>query len=255
MTQAAPFQAAPLPPEIAQGLDEFVAAARDCFGAELSSAVLFGSAAEGRLRSGSDVNVILLLKRFDMSQADQVRDAFRAAHAAMRLDVMFLLESEVRPVMEAFALKFSDILARRRVLFGPDPFADQVIPPEVLRQQTIQTLLNLMLRMRERYVLVSLREEQLARVAADMAAPLRVCAAAILSLEGRPAASPREALAVMVTELGSPALGDLTGQIATVRSGALLPPGTTRPLLCALMELAAFMYRRISGAPLKTGAS
>lgn len=248
-------ETAPSAPEIAEQLNEFVSAARDSFGDDLISAVLFGSAAEGRLRSVSDVNLILLLKRFDSNRVDRVRDAFRAAHAAMRLDVMFLLESEIGPVMEAFALKFSDILVRRRVLFGPDPFAGLVIPPEVLRQRTIQTLLNLMLRMRERYALVSLREEQLALVAADAAAPLRVCAASILSLEGRPAASPREAFAVLLTEPGSPQGEDVVKLIDMARRDRSLPPGTAAPLICSLMELAAFMYQRISGAPGKGGGA
>lgn len=247
------IQTAPLPPEIARGLDEFVAAARNSFGDDLISAVLFGSAAEGRLRSISDVNLILLLKRFDTNRVDTVRNAFRTAHAAMRLDVMFLLESEILPVMEAFASKFSDILTRRRVLFGPDPFADLIIPSEAVRQRTIQVLLNLMLRMRERYALVSLREEQLALVAADVAGPLRVCAASILSLEGRPAASPREALAIILTEPGCPLGGDVTKLIDSVRREGSLPPGTAAPLVCSLMGLAAFMYQRISGLPGKTG--
>lgn len=245
---------APLAPETAQGIDEFVAAARDSLGDHLISAVLFGSAAEGRLRSSSDINLILLLKRFDTSRVDLVRDAFRTAHAAMRLDVMFLLESEIVPVMDAFALKFSDILTRRRVLFGPDPFADLAIPPEAVRQRTIQALLNLMLRMRERYALVSLREEQLARVAADVAGPLRVCAASILSLEGRPAAAPREAFAIMLAEPGCPRGDDVIKLIDTVRREGSLPPGTAGPLICSLMELAAFMYRRISGSSEMAGA-
>lgn len=241
-------QTPPLPPEIAQGLDEFLEAARHSFGADLISAVLFGSAAEGRLRSLSDVNLLLLLKRFDRDRADPVRDPFRTAHAAMRLDVMFLLESEIEPVMDAFAVKFADILTRRRVLFGPDPFADLVIPAEAIRRRTIQVLLNLMLRMRERYVLVSLREEQLALVAADVAGPLRACAASILSLEGRPAVSPREALAVILAEPGCPQGSDVVNLIDTVRREGSLPPGTAGPLMFSLMGLAAFMYQRISGA-------
>ena len=44
------------------------------FGDELVSALLFGSAAEGRLRSLSDVNLLLLLKSFDKNRADLVRE-------------------------------------------------------------------------------------------------------------------------------------------------------------------------------------
>lgn len=236
-----------LAPEIEQELSDFVATAQGAFGADLISAVLFGSAAEARLRSVSDVNLLLLLKRYRQQSVDQIRDAFRAAHAAMRLDVMFLLESEIEPAMDAFAVKFSDILVRRRVLFGPDPFASLTIPPVLLRQRITQTLLNIMLRMRERYALVSLREEQLALVAAEAAAPLRVCAASILSLEGGAAKSPREALAAMLAEPGCPGEDRLSEFIDMARRKEPLPPGTAGALVFALIGVAGFMYRRVSG--------
>jgi len=146
-------QSLALPPGIEQGLNEFLDAAHQAFGNDLISAVLFGSAAEGRLRSVSDVNLLLLLKRFDKSSSDKIREPFRTAHTIMRLEVMFLLETEIEPVMDSFAVKFSDILSRRRVLFGPDPFANLTIPQEAIRRRTIQVLLNCMLRMRERYAL------------------------------------------------------------------------------------------------------
>jgi len=43
-------------------LAELVAAARSAFADALVSVVLFGSAAEGRLRPASDVNLLILLK-------------------------------------------------------------------------------------------------------------------------------------------------------------------------------------------------
>jgi len=241
-----------LPPEIDQGLSEFLSAARQAFDGELISAVLFGSAAEGRLRSASDVNLLLLLKRFDRMKADWVREPFRTAHVTMRLDVMFLLEAEIEPVMDAFAVKFSDILLRRRVLFGPDPFADLVIPPEAVRRRTTQVLLNLMLRMRERYALVSLREEQLVHVVADVAGPLRACAVSLLALEGKHAPSPREALGLILTEQDAPGGKDVVSLIDTARREGSLPPGTAGPLIFSLIGLAEFMYERISTAAATT---
>jgi len=54
----------------ARVLDEFVAAAREAFGHDLVSIVLFGSAAEGALRATSDVNVIVVLRAFDRGSRD-----------------------------------------------------------------------------------------------------------------------------------------------------------------------------------------
>ena len=239
-------QSVSLPPEIEEGLTEFLEAAHQAFGDELLSAVLFGSAAEGRLRSSSDVNLLLFLKKFDRSRVDLVREAFRTAHAAMRLDVMFLLEAELEPVMDAFAVKFSDILTRRRVIFGCDPFVDLVIPPEAIRRRTMQVLLNLMLRMRERYALVSLRDEQLAHVVADVAGPLRACAASVMAFEGKPASSPREALALLLAENELLDGKDVVKLIDTVRREGALPPGSAVPLLFSLIAVTESLYARIS---------
>lgn len=236
-----------LPQGISEGLAGFLEDAQIAFGSDLVSAVLFGSAAEGKLRGSSDVNLLLLLKRFDRNKADRIREATRVAHASMRLEAMFLLESELKPVTEAFAVKFSDMLSRRHVLFGPDPFAALVIPPEEIRRRAMQVLLNLMLRMRERYVLVSLREEQLAHVVADMAGPMRACAVSILALEGKAAPSPREALAAILAEKDSPSGVEVVKLIDTVRREGSLPPGTAGPLIFTLMELAEFMFKRLGG--------
>jgi hypothetical protein len=45
-----------LPPRVQEVLRDFVEAARGAFGPDLRAVVLYGSAAEGRLRATSDVN-------------------------------------------------------------------------------------------------------------------------------------------------------------------------------------------------------
>lgn len=235
-----------LPAEISQGLDQFIQKAREAFVDELVSAVLFGSAAEGGLRSTSDVNLLLLLRRFDRERADMIRDPLRTAHAEMRLEVMFLMESELEHAMDAFAVKFSDIMSRRKVLFGPDPFVSLVIAPKAILKRTQQVLLNLILRMRGRYALVSLREEQLALIIADMAGPLRACAASLLTLEGTPAASPKQALAAIVSERCGPQGNELLSFIDQARRQGALPPGVAGSLLFSLLDVAEQMYQQAS---------
>ena len=189
-----------LPPLVEQSIDAFVEAAKTAFAADLVSVVIYGSAAEGRMRATSDVNMLLVLKAFDRARADLLREPMRLAHAAVQLNAMFLLETEVPTAMEAFAVKFAGIVARHRVLFGSDPFERLDPPRDALVRRLKQVLLNLQLRLRERYVLVSLREEQLALVIADAAGPLRSSAASLLHLEGKPALPPKEALEKIVRE-------------------------------------------------------
>ena len=183
-----------LPAQVSRILTEFIDTAQVAFGANLKSIILFGSAAEGRLRATSDVNVILLLAQFDPHRAEAIREPLRVAQAAIRLSPMFLIEAELPSAITAFAEKFSDILRRRRILFGTDPFTGVTIPRGVVIARLDQVMLNLVLRLREAYVMRGLREEQLALAVAEAAGPLRSTAATILELQGQSMQSGKEAL-------------------------------------------------------------
>ena len=226
---------AALPPNVTSVLTDFVNSAKEAFGNDLRSVVLYGSGAEGRLRPTSDVNLILVLTAFSQEQADQLREPLRLAQAAINLRVMFLLESELRPATEAFAVKFADIGRRRRVLYGDDPFASVSVSRDDAVFRLKQTLLNLTLRMREAYVLRSLREEQLSELIAEVAGPLRSCASTLLELEGSPAASPKDALETFSADVQL---------LSEARQRNALPKDRAAPLLFHLIDLARVMSAR-----------
>jgi hypothetical protein len=71
--------------------------------------VLYGSGAEGKLRASSDVDVILVLAKFEPAAADRIRGPLSLASPAIRLRAMFLMEDEIGAASEAFAQKFIDI--------------------------------------------------------------------------------------------------------------------------------------------------
>ena len=227
----------PLPEEIQRHLDLFVAAAQTAFGDDLAAAVLFGSAADGQVRATSDVNLLLLLKRFTPQTADALRGPLRLAHAAIDLQVMFLLESELTQAADAFAVKFADIIARHRVLLGVDPFASLHTSRDAVLRRLRQVLLNQQLRMRERYMLLSLNEEQLAGAIADAAGPLRSAAASLAQLEGRSARPGKQALEAFVDQLGDPALHTALQAMSTARETAHLAPGQALPAFTSLMTI------------------
>ena len=225
---------AALPQNVTSVLTDFVNSAKEAFGSDLRSVVLYGSGAEGKLRPTSDVNLILVLTAFNQQQADQLRQPLRLAHAAIKLRAMFILESELRPATEAFAVKFADIARRRRVLYGDDPFAGVSVSRDDAIFRLKQTLLNLTLRMREAYVMRSLRDEQLEELIADVAGPLRSCASTLLELEGHPAASPKEALETLSADV----------QIISDARQRALPKDLAAPLLFHLIDLARAMSAR-----------
>ena len=227
----------PLPEEIQRHLDLFVAAAQTAFGDDLAAAVLFGSAADGQVRATSDVNLLLLLKRFTPQTADALRGSLRLAHAAIDLQVMFLLERELTQAADAFAIKFADIIARHRVLLGNDPFASLHTSRDAMLRRLRQVLLNQQVRMRERYMLLSLNEEQLAGAIADAAGPLRSAAASLAQLEDKPAQSGKQALEAFVEQLGEPALHTALQAMSTARETARLAPGQAMPAFTSLMAI------------------
>jgi predicted nucleotidyltransferase len=225
-------------------LADLVTAVRDALGDTLDSIVLYGSAVEGRLRPRSDVNVIVVLDRFEAARVDRIGEAVRVARAAVRLAPMFLLRDEIPHASAAFAVKFADIVRRHRVLHGNDPFASLVIPRDRLLARLSQVLLNLRIRLRAAYVTDGLFEEQLVRVIADAAAGLRSAAATLRELEGQPRLAPREALARVVESFGDARLTDAVAQISLARERGVLPPGRAREDVLALADLAGRMHER-----------
>lgn len=228
-------------------LTDFIESTRHAFADDLRSIVLYGSAAEGRLRTTSDVNLLLVLSRFDPDNAEKLREPLRIAHAAIRLRTMFLLDSEIEAATEAFAVKFGDIARRRRILYGADPFAGLKPSRTATVTRLNQTLLNLVLRLRETYVTRGLREEQLAIAIAEAAGPLRACAATLLELEGATAASPKEALEDIARTTLRQDKHDWTKLLSltsAAREEGRLEPGVAGPAVLEIIELAASMQAR-----------
>jgi len=240
---SSPFQpGGTLPAHVERCLHDLVEAAKAAFPDNLVSMVLFGSAAEGQMRATSDVNLLIILTRFDRAQVDRLRDALRLAHAAAQVSVLFVLESELPAAAEAFAVKFADIGRRHRVLHGTDVLARVRPSREAQLNRLRQMLVNLTMRLRNRYALVSLREEQLALVIADAAAPLRTAAATLLELEGRATPSPKAALVEVVRALGFE--DDVLAPLSQARETRTLPAGIAGQALFRLLDLAGEMRRR-----------
>jgi predicted nucleotidyltransferase len=226
-----------LGPNVERALAEFVDSCGACFRDDLLSVVLFGSAAEGRLRATSDVNVLVLLKVFDKAAADRMREPVRLAKAIIDLHALFIVESELEAAMEAFALRFADIVMRHRVLFGPDPLAGVNPPREALIRRLKQVLLNLQIRARERYIVLSPREEQLVRHIADSAGPLRSAAASLLQLEGSAVESPKAALEAFVARCDDMEFTAAVAALSIARETQALDSGTAAPVAITLMRL------------------
>lgn len=234
-----------LPAPVAAALTTVVSAAKASLDSDLRSIVLFGSAAENRLRSTSDVNVAVVLRAFDAQRISALSETLLAVRAAVRLNVMWLLEHEIPYASEAFAVKFADILRRRRVLWGSDPFESLSVPREMAIARLRQVLMNLIMRLRASYAMHSHHEERLAALLADVAGPLRASAAEILELEGSKPPPPREALARVAGTLPGGNWDSVLAAIHDAREGKGVEPGTAGPVLLKVIDLASHLLERV----------
>jgi predicted nucleotidyltransferase len=225
-------------------LADLVAAARNALGDTLESVILFGSAAEGRLRPASDVNVIFVLTRFDAERAEALGDPLRAAQAAIRLAPMVILRDEIAHAAAAFSVKFADVVRRHKVLHGPDPFADLTIPRDRLLARLTQVLVNLQLRLRAAYLTRNAFDDQLIDVIVHAASALRSAAATMRDLDGLPRLSPRDSLVQLVGELADPRFTAVVEQMSEARERGVLPPGAPRRAVLALMDLTGTLHQR-----------
>lgn len=234
-----------LPENISQVLTKFIMSAKETLSEDLIAVVLFGSAAEGRLRKTSDVNLLLVLSSFELEKMNLIRDQFRFAHAAINLNIMFALQSEINDLSENFGMKFHDIVSRNRILLGQNPFLNLEISRETRKQQLKQSILNLKLRIRERYVLTSLREEQLVHYIAEVSGPIRTFAANILELEGQKFEHPKDALESFVNKLKLNNGESLLQDISDSRKSLVLKNGRAPETVSVLLDLLQHMYEYI----------
>jgi predicted nucleotidyltransferase len=230
-----------LPESVIKALDLFVSQARQVFGERLVSVVLYGSAAEGRLRKTSDVNVVVVSRSFTAEDAAALSEILAFGAAAVDLQVMFLLEQEVRTASELFAVKFSDISRRRRVLYGADPFAQLAISKEALVARLRQVLLNQLLRLRYSFALQNESNDQLSQILAESVGPLRAAASAVLELRGVPFESPKQALEVVALELREDGYKGVLGAASNVREGGECSLLLAREGLSQVLELTSRM--------------
>jgi hypothetical protein len=234
-----------LPAEVRTWLSQASQALIDCLGEDLEALILFGSAAEGLMRASSDVNLLVVLRRFDAKRIDKASGVLQDGAAAVELHPMFLLAGELPLAAESFSVKFDDIAHRHVVLYGKDPFEALTIPRELLLKRLQQVLFNLTVRLRTIYAVGRAREESLAAIIADTAAPLRRSAYAILELRGDRAASPKAALESLAAELGGEWANDLH-DLSKAREELHLEPGMAASLLLRLAELSECLRQKAS---------
>jgi hypothetical protein len=225
-----------LPATVREVLEEFLRSLTEVIGPDLECVLLFGSAAEGRLRPTSDVNLAVLATKLKETQLNALRAPLKTGRAAVGLTVMFLESAEFSDACESFSMKFADMKVRHRVLYGEDPFAGAGVPRDAAIRRLRQVLLNLKLRLRERYAMDGDQDERLALALADMTGPIRVGAATLLALRDGHDRPPKLALQEFCADARWASCLD---GLSAVHRGQVLSTDGTRGLVADVLDLLA----------------
>lgn len=234
---------ADLPPAVRQFFLEFVESAKTAAGENLTSIILFGSGAEGRLRSTSDLNLMCVLRNVDSAALDGFRKSIQSGRA-FRLRVMFIRADELPEHAKLFSVKFQDLKRRHLVLYGPDPLESLEIDRAALAARARQILANLKLRSRAAYAADGDNAARLTLAVADMAGPLRSAAAAVRSLQGSEM-EPKAALAAAAEQAGITAA--VLENVSRAREEGKLTLEAARTTMQALGGLCDYLLAGMKG--------
>jgi hypothetical protein len=175
----------------------------------------------------------------DLSSVEAWRTQVEALVAAIDMKTLVLLEDEIAAAADAFAVKYFDILHRRRVMHGVDPFASLAIDPDALRRRVTQVLLNLTLRLRQSLLLHN--DHARTRDLVDAIGPLRASAVALRELAGQPPLTPRESLLALAAGHGAT---ELIERMQVLREKGDAVTADSLRMLGALIEFTRAMARQ-----------
>jgi hypothetical protein len=175
-------------------------------GQNLAGLILYGGLARGRYHPGkSDIKLVVLLHDVSGPSLDAVAPALRRAWRAIQVEPLLLVPTEIHQAAVDFPTKFLDLKAHHIVLAGQDPFAELQVDPEAWRTRIAQSLRNLALRLRRRYVGLAHDPSAVAMLLGSVARPLALELAGLLQLSGKTV--PPEDRTVAVFEAAAAAFG------------------------------------------------
>ena len=183
--------------------EAFIDDLRATHGKNLSSVILYGSAAAGDfVPKQSDYNILIALHKIGPED-------LRNAHACVRewarmgnpVPVYFTV-SELQNAADVFPIEFHQMSVARKVLFGPDVLADLNISDKFLRLQAEYELRSKLIQLRRQYIPASASVDGLKKLMADSLSSFAALFRAVLILNGfDPPATKHEIVALTAQHL------------------------------------------------------
>ncbi|MEO6656410.1 MAG: nucleotidyltransferase domain-containing protein [Pyrinomonadaceae bacterium] len=172
-------------------------------GKNLSSVVLYGSAAAGDfVPKQSDYNILIALHKIG---PEDLRNAHACVREWARLGnpvPVYFTVSELQNAADVFPIEFHQMSVARKVLFGPDALADLNISDNFLRLQAEYELRSKLIQLRRQYIPASASVDGLKKLMADSLSSFAALFRAVLILRGLdPPATKQEIVALTAQQL------------------------------------------------------
>src|SRR4051812_17625412 len=142
-------------------LQEFVERMKFAAGPNLESLVLYGSGADSEPASPtSDINVLCVLKNADAASLRKLAADMQWWSIRKQPKPMIFTAEEMQRSADVFAIEFSDIKRRHKILFGNDYLKDLDVPMNLHRVQVERELRTNLMRLRDQYLTVALDQDK-----------------------------------------------------------------------------------------------
>lgn len=177
---------------------------REALGDRVTSVMLYGSAASetDHQDAFSDVNVLCVLKDLTPRELADAEPVVRWWRDLGNPSPLMLTEDEVRTSTDVFAIEFSDMLERRRVLWGGDAIAGLVVDRSFYRAQVEHDLRAKQLRLRQKAAAVLTDKEALLRLMLDSVSNFCVLARHAMLLAGIAVGTAKRDIIAHLGEIG-----------------------------------------------------
>jgi hypothetical protein len=164
-------------------LDELVTQLRAAFGDDLTSVVLYGSAAGGEHNpKRSDQNVLVIVRKVPMTAARAISASARAWADAGNPPPLVMTADEWRGSSDIFPMEYADILERHRVLYGAAPFDGITVQAADLRLQLEHEAMGKLLKLRQSVLASAGDDKRLLELMAASASTIMVIFRAVCRL-------------------------------------------------------------------------
>ena len=138
-------------------LNEFVERLKFAAGANLESLVLYGSGADSEPASPlSDINVLCVLRDATAPSLRKLAADIQWWAVRKQPKPMIFTAEEMQRSADVFAIEFSDIKHRHKVIHGVDYISELDVPMDLHRVQVERELRTNLIRLRDQYLTVAL---------------------------------------------------------------------------------------------------